>query len=187
MASHLEPSTQNLGIVICFLLVAYIFYFLGSNQSHPTYSAETEPANKVSAEPSPEYLQGFKDGRKAFLELGRADLRRDIKQEDRKLEQELKKKMAEVDKQENIRQKWFEERKLAMKGWREEELDSIWRGKQARERGIAGWLRFGGRRKVRKEAEKTGEGKEEKKVEEKKVEEKKVEEKWIDEKRGWID
>ena len=187
MASHLEPSTQNLGIAICFLLVAYIFYFLGSNQtnlipqSHHTSASrtvETDPTDKVNAEPSPEYLQGFRDGQKAFLELGRADIRRDIKHESWKLEQELLRKIVEVDKQEKTRQKWFEERKVAMKDWREEELESIWREKQAGERGIAGWFRFGGRRKVRKEAEEIGK---------ERAEEGKVEEKWVDEKRGWID
>jgi len=110
--------------------------------------------------------------------LERPNLRHNIKKESFKLEQELQKKIAEVDKQEKARQELFEERKVAMKGWREEELESIWREKQAGERGLAGWFGFSGKRKVRKRTEETGK---------RRTEEKKVAEKWIDEKRGWID
>lgn len=192
MASHVDSSSQNLEIAICFLLVAYIFYFLGSSstkylpyifpQTHQISNSDTTETTpqpeQTGTGPSSEYLQGFNDGRKTFLALERPSLRHDIKKESFKLEQELRKKIADIDKQEKARQKLFEERKVAMKGWREEELESIWREKQVGERGLAGWFRFGGSRTVRKRTEETAKGKKE---------EKKVEEKWIDEKRGWID
>ena len=187
MTSHFEPSSQNLGIAICFLLVAYIFYSLGSStinffpQKPPQIPnsplTETQQPEQIDTGPNSEYLQGFNDGRKTFLALERPSLRDDIKKESYKLEHELRKKIAEIDQKEKARQKLFEERKVAMKGWREEELESIWREKQAGERGLAGWFRFGGNRKV-KRTEETGKGRTEKK---------KAEKTWIDEKRGWID
>lgn len=191
-----ETSTQSLGIAICFLLVAYIFYFLGSSHATPvpipqpyttpnSPNCETEQRERSAAVPSAEYFQGFNDGRKAFQEFSRGDLIRDFKKESKNLARDLKEKMAEVEKQEEARQKWFKERQVAMKGWREEQLDSIWREKQAGERGLAGWFNFGGMRWVSKPVEeKVNRGKG---VPAKERKQERVEGEWRDEKRGWVD
>jgi hypothetical protein len=166
MEPNLDPSAQNLAVAICFVLVAYIFYSLGSNHhAIPNSIAKSEsspigfgPSDVTPSDTNPEYLRGFRDARKAFLSLSMHDFQREARQEARKLEQELKKKLEEVDKQEKGRQQWFED-----------ELELRWRQKQAEEKGIVGWFKIGGKRKTKKEPE------------QKPVEEK---EQWIDEKKG---
>jgi hypothetical protein len=169
MEPNLDPSAQKLAIVICFILVAYIFYFLGSN--HPNVSASVAksesnplglgPSDVTASDTNPEYLRGFRDGRKAFLSLGIHDFQQEARQESRKLERELKKKLQEVDKQEKARQQWFED-----------ELEMRWRQKQIEEKGIVGWFRFGGRKKSRRAPEQSPN------------EEKESTEQWIDEKKA---
>jgi len=163
-----DPSAQTLAVAICLVLVAYIFYFLGCNNPTVPISIVKSDSNVLGIEladtaPSdanPEYLRGFRDGRKAFLSLGIHDFQREARQESKKLEQELKRKLEEVDKQEKARQQWFED-----------ELEARWRQKQAEEKGVIGWFKIGGKRKVKRQPE------------QEQAEEKESQRQWVDEKK----
>lgn len=170
MEPHLDVSYRDLGTLICFALIAYIFYFLGNLNTSRIPILHLEPndhqdQNLEAGAPSfgsnhrsercksvdtahvcAQYMQGFKEGKRAFLQLGIHDFRRDMKQEINKLAQELQKKIDEVDRKEKIRQNWFLESRREMSSWREEQLNSKRRGGQAEDKSIVGWFRIGGRR-----------------------------------------
>lgn len=71
----------------------------------------------------------------------------------KKSEKEVNRKLDEIGAKEKATKRemenWFEERRVEMKGWREEQVRSIWKGKQnvGKERG---WFRFDGGRKEAK-------------------------------------
>ena len=135
MAKDLDPSTKTLGIFFCFVLIAYIFYFLGSHsQNQPKEntikscerSCCRKPEVPMQMKPiqKQEYGQGI--ARSELLEAKR------ITSEAREMERRMKSEMEQ----------WEQERSLEMKRWREEQLRWLWGSKQKNEKGFFGW--FGG-------------------------------------------
>jgi hypothetical protein len=158
MKADIEASTYSLGLAICFILVAFISYSLGSNNkslalSPPQYStrvqAQTHPENEALSSSKEQisdlnYERGFKDGIATFFKLDVHDMTKEARQGAKGLveeEQRLKMRLEEMEKKEDARQKMFEANMRDMKKWREEQLRSIWDQKQAGERNIMSWFR----------------------------------------------
>ena len=157
MATHLDPSTYNLGLAFCFILVAYIFYSLGLYiQLHNTsIPVQDESEQNQPAVPNRGYEKGFADGMKACQAFDVHDVHRlkadsMRKSEDvKKREKDLEMRMAKIDVAMKDIEGWSEQRKAQIKGSTEGRVRLIWERKQKAEKG-RGWLTFGGGRKVKK-------------------------------------
>jgi hypothetical protein len=144
MAKDLDDSTKTLGTVFCFILIAYIFYFLGSLSSQPeSHANPTTPCDRPCCRQveftTPETTSKanrIEDDRKSTLSAKRELEAKRALQETRELERRMRIDM----------EKWNEERRLEMKKMREEQLRWLWDSKRKEERGVMSWL-GGGRKK----------------------------------------
>lgn len=154
MKADAEDWTKNLGLITCFMLIAFIFYSLGSRHPNLTWQrllnlTELESPEIQHAPPKTwsDYDRGFKDGSKTFLTLKVHDMNKAARSEARDIldeEKQLKKKLKELEEGEKTRQRLFDEKMTEMKNWREEQLRSIWSEKQAKEKGFISWFRGSG-------------------------------------------
>jgi hypothetical protein len=136
MAKDLDDSAKTLGTVFCFILIAYIFYFLGSSSSQAR-----SPINSITPCDRPccrqvefapvevKKANRIEDDRKSASIVKRElEVKRALK-ETRELERRMRIDM----------EKWNEERRLEMKKMREEQLKWLWDSKR-KEKGIMSWL-----------------------------------------------
>jgi hypothetical protein len=155
MKVNTDSATYTLSLAICFILVAFIFYSLGSNGqilwpkslsealvlTQPEYNdAEREDRSIATSD----YDRGFKDGMATSFKLKVHDEINTARIETKSLRSEDKRvqlKLAEMDKQEATRQKVFDANMNEIKKWREEHLRAIWEQKRAREKSIMSWFR----------------------------------------------
>lgn len=159
MAKDLDPSTKTLATFILFVLIAYIFYSLGSwssktspnvtatslsvacNQPVCRQAGATTPKEAdLSSETRPtraEQIAYDRDVTRSakWYELFADRALREAKERDKEMRRDL--------------EKWKEERRLEMKGFREDQLRWLWDNKPKEERG--GWFGRGRRKKELKD------------------------------------
>ena len=139
MARDLDASTKTLGIFFCFVLIAYIFSFLGSHslQNQPKENTIKSCERPCCRQPGVPTTQKQRQKEEYGRGIARSELleAKRIMSEAREMERRMKSEMEQ----------WEQERRLEMKGWREEQLRWLWGSKQKNEKGIFGW--FGGSKK----------------------------------------
>jgi hypothetical protein len=136
MTKNLDASTKTLGVFCCFILIAYIFYFLGSLSSHVSRNIYlSAPCDRLccrrAEDPAPEKEKDMESETEITLMAKRELELRRILEETKELERRMRSDMAE----------WSEERKREMKGWREEQIRWLWDRKKQGESGVLGWFR----------------------------------------------
>lgn len=147
---------QPLGLLLCLLVIAYIYYFRASQQQKSQSQDQTQdpiditavasaaedsvPTNDLSLDAK--LLKAFEAGTKTYMQFDIKDIR-SIKREveERNHESREREKRMKATLEEFAKSKF--EVETQMKRWREEQLRMIWDGKRKGERGFAGWLRFG--------------------------------------------
>jgi hypothetical protein len=140
MSKDLDASTKTLGTLFCFVLIAYISYYLGrcsltvQPNIHPTALCD-RPCCRQADTPAEEKLNRIEDERQKALIAGRQVEIERILAETEKVEMRIKIDIA----------RWHDERKLEMKKWREEQIRWLWDSKQKGEKGILGWFGAGRR------------------------------------------
>jgi hypothetical protein len=126
MSKDLDASTKTLGTLFCFVLIAYISYYLGrcsltvQPNIHPTALCD-RPCCRQADTPAEEKLNRIEDERQKALIAGRQVEIERILAETEKVEMRIKIDIA----------KWHDERKLEMK--------------KKGEKGILGWFGAGRR------------------------------------------
>jgi hypothetical protein len=146
---------QLLGLLLCTLVVAYLYYFttsqLSNNEnlektqnpvdvSHPeSQILESAPQNALTDEAK--LLKAFEAGIKAYMQFDIEDIRH-IKYEMEERNHESKEREKRMEKKLEEFAKGKVEMDMQMKAWREEQLRMIWDGKQKDERGVSGWFRL---------------------------------------------
>ncbi|EPE32516.1 hypothetical protein GLAREA_07650 [Glarea lozoyensis ATCC 20868] len=162
MKANNESATYTLGLAICFILVAFIFHSLGSNRQIlwleplcaamvPTESKYKDTEREKKSITTSDYDRGFKDGLATSFKLKVHEEMKMARTGAKTLASEDKRvqlKLAEMDKQEAIRQSVFDANMKEIKNWREERLLAIWEQKRAREKSIMTWFRKGSASKV---------------------------------------
>ena len=143
-------KSQPLGLVLCFIVMAYIYYFTTATSRTPpllerTRDAATPPVTEPQIEdmftPDTKLLEAFEAGTRAYMLFDIQDIRRiklqmeERNHESKEREKRLEKRLEEF---ENSRM----EMERQMKRWREEQLKMLWGWKQKRE-GFGGWFRLG--------------------------------------------
>jgi hypothetical protein len=145
MAKDLDDSTKSLGTVFCFILIAYIFYFLGSLSSQHELRPESHvnpttpcdrPCCRQAEVTAPKEANRIEDDRQSTLSAMRESEAKRALQEMRELERKMRIGM----------ENWNDERRLEIKKMREEQLRWLWDSKQKKERGVMSWL-GGGKKK----------------------------------------
>jgi hypothetical protein len=146
MCRDIDASTRILGTFFCFVLIAYIFYYLGSSSFHVETNAHTTaPCDRLCCRPedlpTPGKKEGVENGKRETLLMTERELEvkrilEELVEEAKRVEIKMKISMAE----------WNDKRKLEMKGWREEQIRWLWGGKQKEEKGILGWFGARGRK-----------------------------------------
>jgi hypothetical protein len=158
MARNLDDSTRTLGTFFCFVLIAYIFYTLGSWSSqlnsqvippnhcdrpccrqgqsttpngadHPEPESEMTPKKPKNLDEKEVYKDLTKSAK--WYETFAAKALQETKQRERQMKKDL--------------EMWNEERRLEMKGFREEQLRWLWESKQ--KEGKGGWFGVGRKKK----------------------------------------
>jgi hypothetical protein len=159
MAKDLDPSTKTLGTFFLFILIAYISYSLGrwSSQTSPnattvslsvacnqpvckqagaTTHKEADPSRETTPKRAEQIAYDREVTRSAkWYELFADRALREAKQRDKEMRRDL--------------EKWNEERRIEMKGFREDQLRWLLNNKQKEERG--GWFGRGRRKKELKD------------------------------------
>lgn len=145
MCSHHSRSNepdQALGLLLCLLVGAYIYYLTSSHQHRGQAPEQTQdPLNEPTLEnttvtdcnPNPltpvdDLRKSFEAGMKAYMQFDMQDLQR------------MKHDMVKMSHESREREKRIE---AQIKAWREEQLKRLWADKQRGEKGFGGWLRFG--------------------------------------------
>ncbi|PMD23071.1 hypothetical protein NA56DRAFT_702174 [Hyaloscypha hepaticicola] len=154
MAKDLDDSTKALGTVFCFILIAYIFYHLGSFSTQPIgqnpHVSPTLSCNRPCCrEGEVTILQTeVSMPKKATRIENSSEIPRSTEQESeakralrktRELESKMRVDIAELN----------DKRKMEMELLREELLRWLWDSKRMEERGVLGW--FGGGKKKKGE------------------------------------
>ena len=143
-SSYSNEPNQALGLLLCLLVGAYIYYYLATT-SQPQREQTRDPLNDLILEnavstdnltpetPSQvdDLRKAFEAGTKTYMQFDLLDMRR------------MKHEMERLDQQSREREKRME---MLVKTWREEQLGRIWADKQRGERGFGRWLRLGSSR-----------------------------------------
>jgi len=144
MAKDLDASTKTLGTFFCIVLIAYIFYFLGSRSNqiyHNVYPAACDrPCCRQVEVSASKIAERIEDEKQDTLLAEREAEVRALADEARRVEIRMKLSMA----------KWDDERKLEMKSWREEQIRWLWERKKKEEKGILGWFGVREKKEVKK-------------------------------------
>ncbi len=127
MAKDLDASAQTLGTFLCFFLIAFIFYFLGSLSSQVSHHV---PPIAPCERPCCRQAELASEGDVTLMTERELEVRR-ILQETREMERRLRGDMAKL----------TDERKWEMKGWREEQIRWLWDSKKKEEKGMLAWFR----------------------------------------------
>ncbi|KAE9377120.1 hypothetical protein N431DRAFT_436370 [Stipitochalara longipes BDJ] len=155
MAKDLDDSTKTLGTFFCFVLIAYIFYTLGSWSSHSNSQVTlpspcdqpccrqgeaVTPNGADKPEPVNETTPKKADEKEIYKELTQSAKWYETfavraLQETKEREKEMRRDL----------EKWDDERRLEMKDFREEQLRLLWASKRKEEKG--GWFGVARRKK----------------------------------------
>lgn len=163
MASETDQNHLTLEICVCFILIAYISFYLGTQQNHnksqyrnlstssghqnhtrpPALNNQLTQGTEVSRN---NYEDGFEDGSKTGLAFEIHELKRAMEKQ-RELEKKLEKLLRDhVEKEAAIKQSidvFIRECRAERKGWLDEQYRVVWEEKRAKEKGVKGWFGFG--------------------------------------------
>jgi len=152
MAKDLDDSTKTLGTVFCFVLVAYIFYHLGSLSTKPpgpkpcvspTLSCdrpccrEREVISLQTEVTIPKKARHIENAREVTRSTEQESEAKRALRKTIELESKIRVDIAELN----------NERKMEMKLLREELLRWLWDSKRTEERGVMRWFGGGGKKK----------------------------------------
>lgn len=143
-------KNQPLGLLLCLLVIVYIYYFTIAQPQSPQSPEQIQdaiptPVTGIQIEDdltsNAKLLNAFEAGTKAYMQFDVQDIRQmklqmeEWNHESKEREKRMEKRLGEFEecKAETERQ---------MKKWREEQLRMIWDGKQKRE-GLGSWFKFG--------------------------------------------
>ena len=148
-----DQPNQPLGLLLCFIVIAYIYYFTPSQPQPPKFleqqqneeaisplRAETQLGDTVVGEPLTSNARHLK----AYIQFDIQEIR-NIKSHVDEWSHQSREREKRIQKRFDEFTRSREEMEGLMKEWREEQLRMIWSGKQRGE-GLARWFKFGSSR-----------------------------------------
>jgi hypothetical protein len=151
MAKDLDDSARKLGTFFCFILIAYIFYHLGSLSSHPpgpnSHVSPTQSCDRRCCRQGelirlqtevtiPKKASQIENARETTRSTEHESEAKKALRKTMELESKMRVDIAKLN----------DERKMEMKLLREELLRWLWDSKRTEERGVMAWF-AGGRKK----------------------------------------